>query len=466
MSTKTKFYIYAIVAAGAAVLGGTLWHANSSDPLRYLVYLALAILASTLKLKLPGITGTYSLNFLFLLAGIQYFTLAETLVAGCAAGLVQTLFHAGKRPMLQQVLFNMANLVLSIAVSFGLARQVLAGHGIPAPAALAGVAFLYFVVNTGLVSGVLAMLQDQPLRKTWEQWYEWSLPYYLAGAVLVGLLPVSGHLPGPEALLVLVPLLYLVHFFYGLSSGARAAIPAPAPASSDPAPWSMAVKICIATVVASGFGIMILAAFHFQVHEPGRFLVYLAAAAVASALKIRLPGMTGTMSLGFVLTLAAIADLGFAEAVLVGGVTALVQCLWRTRQRPQAVQVLYSVGALALSTALAFAVCRVAFPGVLSHSVIGIALLGTVLLYGSNTALISTVLGLIERKPLRAMWQSCYFWSFPYYLVGAAAVSVMLASSQAAGWEPALLVLPITVLVYISYRMHVSRAALAMAGAV
>jgi hypothetical protein len=35
----------------------------------------------------------------------------------------------------------------------------------------------------------------------------------------------------------------------------------------------------------------------------------------------------------------------------------------------------------------------------------------------------------------------------------------MLATSQAAGWQPALLVLPATLLVFVSYRIHVARAA-------
>jgi len=457
MSLKIRLYIYAVIAVGAAVLGLALWRETPPDPTRYLIYLGLAIAASMLKLRLPGITGSYSLNFLFLLAGIQYFSLAETLLAGCAAALVQSLFHAKKRPAPIQILFNMANLAVSIAAAFWLARQVLAGHGIPAPASLAMVAFVYFVINTGLVSGVLSLLQDQPLRETWEQWYEWSLPYYLLGAVVVGFLPQDGSLPGPESLLLALPLLYLLHFFYGLASGKRAG--APRASEGKPDPWPLTARIVIAAVIACGATVLAAAALYFHPNDPGRFAAYLVAAALASTLKIRLPGMTGTMSFGFVLTLAAIADLGPSEAVLIGGLTALVQCLWKPRQRPQAVQVLYSIAALVLSSALAFGVCRIAAPETLGQSVIGIALVGTVLLYGSNTALISLVLGLIERESLDRMWKSCYFWSFPYYVVGAGTAALMVASCQAAGWQPAMLVLPTTVLLYVSYRMHVERAA-------
>ena len=47
-------------------------------------------MASTLKMRLPGIAGTYSVSFIFILLGIVYFTLPETIVIGCAGALVQT----------------------------------------------------------------------------------------------------------------------------------------------------------------------------------------------------------------------------------------------------------------------------------------------------------------------------------------------------------------------------------------
>ena len=40
----------------------------------------------------------------------------------------------------------------------------------------------------------------------------------------------------------------------------------------------------------------------------------------------------------------------------------------------------------------------------------------------ANTLPISVVIALTEGKSSRKVWSECYFWSFPYYLVGAAAV--------------------------------------------
>jgi hypothetical protein len=41
----------------------------SRDPLKFLCYLVIALVASRLKVNLPGITGTMSVNFLFLPLG-------------------------------------------------------------------------------------------------------------------------------------------------------------------------------------------------------------------------------------------------------------------------------------------------------------------------------------------------------------------------------------------------------------
>jgi len=64
----------------------------------------------------------------------------------------------------------------------------------------------------------------------------------------------------------------------------------------------------------------------------------------------------------------------------------------------------------------------------------------------------------VDRKPLGSIWQLCYFWSLPYYLVGAATAGLMTAISRVADWPSSLLVLPLLTLVYFSYRAHLLRA--------
>ena len=59
-----------------------------------------------MKVQLPGIDGTMSVNFLFILLGVMELSLPETLVIGCTATLVQSVWQARKRLDPIKVVFN------------------------------------------------------------------------------------------------------------------------------------------------------------------------------------------------------------------------------------------------------------------------------------------------------------------------------------------------------------------------
>src|SRR5215831_20957120 len=104
MTWYARGFIAVLAVAGSCVLiwGGLHW--SSPHPLRFLGYLVLALLASRLKVHLPGITGTMSVNFLFILLGIVELNLSETLVLGCSAILMQCFYR--DKPQLVRVIFN------------------------------------------------------------------------------------------------------------------------------------------------------------------------------------------------------------------------------------------------------------------------------------------------------------------------------------------------------------------------
>ena len=90
---------------------------------------------------------------------------------------------------------------------------------------------------------------------------------------------------------------------------------------------------------------------------------------------------------------------------------------------------------------------------------VGVLVVSTLVLFGSNMLILGTVLALVNRKLLSGVWQLCYFWSLPYYLVGAAVAGVMVATGRTAQWALSLLALPLMGLVYVSYCEHVRQAA-------
>src|SRR6202051_2365897 len=111
MSTRTKLFVGITVSLGMVVLCSALWHWQSADLTRFACYVVVASLASSLKVQLPGIDATMSVNFLFILLGVMELSLPETLLIGCTATLVQSVWHARNRLDPVKVLFNVAGMM-------------------------------------------------------------------------------------------------------------------------------------------------------------------------------------------------------------------------------------------------------------------------------------------------------------------------------------------------------------------
>jgi surface polysaccharide O-acyltransferase-like enzyme len=98
---------------------------------------------------------------------------------------------------------------------------------------------------------------------------------------------------------------------------------------------------------------------------------------------------------------------------------------------------------------------------------LGLNSMATAMVLGSctylvlNTGLVSLVICLAEGRPLREIWSSCYEWTFPYFLVGAAIAGLASAAGHGTNWGVTLLVVPVMYFVHVYYRMHIVRAVLA-----
>jgi len=77
-----------------------------------------------------------------------------------------------------------------------------------------------------------------------------------------------------------------------------------------------------------------------------------------------------------------------------------------------------------------------------------------------NTGLVSLVVSLAEGRSLREVWSSCYEWTFPYFLVGAAVAGLASGGGHSTNLGVTLLVVPAMYFVYVYYRMHIIRAEL------
>src|SRR5229473_6417959 len=113
-------------------------------------------------------------------------------------------------------------------------------------------------------------------------------------------------------------------------------------------------KAYIAFIASVTMALLTVVAARWNPENLGRFFLFFALAMVASAMKIRLPGLKTTISINFVFILIGIALFSFSEAVLLGLGGALVQSLWRPLQRPKPVQIFFNGACLTVCTAAAF----------------------------------------------------------------------------------------------------------------
>ena len=102
MPAKAKLFIALAIIPGLIMLSLGVSHWETADPLRFTIYLLLALVASTLKVRLPGVTGTMSLNFLFILIGVSQLSFSETLALGAVATAMQCVWNARTRPSIRR----------------------------------------------------------------------------------------------------------------------------------------------------------------------------------------------------------------------------------------------------------------------------------------------------------------------------------------------------------------------------
>src|SRR5438270_10857615 len=217
---------------------------------------------------------------------------------------------------------------------------------------------------------------------------------------------------------------------------------------------SIPAKLFITVVVIAGLGTLVYGGVHQSSKNIAEFICYMGIAILASRLKVNLPGITGTLSVNFLFILIGVLELSFSETLILGAISMAAQCLYP--DRPRALQLTFNVCAGAISTALAY---------LMYHQRLGLTVFSQPILLGlaatvyfiANAGSIAMVISLSERRPLRRILVDCYFWSFPYYLVGAGIAAIITWLNRSFNWESSLLVLPAVYLIYRSYRLYLGK---------
>jgi len=219
MGPDARAFIALVIAAGTAVLLYGAMHQESRNIPEFICYLLIVLLASRLKVKLPQVADTMSVNFLFVLVGILDLSFTETLMLGSVGVIMQSFYDERPRPV--RVAFNLSASAFAIALAYGSYHSFAPVYMRVdiRPLLLVLAVSVYFVAYTGSMAGAVCLVEGKSLKKIWLECYCWSFPYYLGGAAMAGAIGWLNHSFQWQSSLLALPVVYLVYRSYRLYLG-------------------------------------------------------------------------------------------------------------------------------------------------------------------------------------------------------------------------------------------------------
>jgi signal transduction histidine kinase len=211
-------------------------------------------------------------------------------------------------------------------------------------------------------------------------------------------------------------------------------------------------KTFIAAVLLLGAASAVRA--DWRLAKPWEFVCVFVVAFLASGMKVRLPGIFGTLSVNYLFILVAITDMTSGEAIAIGCGSAIMQCLWHAKFRVRPVQASFSTMNVAIAVAASYVFYHLPEVQRVNHGSPLALMISSLLYFGINTGGVATVIALTESKSLISTWKECYFWSFPFYLLAASLVWIVRSVDVRAQWLNVLVLFPVIFVIYYSYRMY------------
>jgi hypothetical protein len=222
LTLPARLFLAVVILSGFALLGKALLQTNSIDYLRFVAFLLVACLAARLKVKLPGVNGTMSVNLPFILVAVAQMSAVEALTIAFVSTFVQCLPRGGHQFNLVQSLFNCSTMVLAVGAARLLYSSHLLGTAVSSRSLLVAVAAAgYLLANTVPVAVIISLVESKNVLRTWIGIFQLSFPYFVASAGIAGVvLTLSAGIGWQVPLAVLPIMLGIFHSYQHYFSAA------------------------------------------------------------------------------------------------------------------------------------------------------------------------------------------------------------------------------------------------------
>ena len=237
LSTKARLYVWCVITAGGGVITASA-HDIVASPLghQWLILAALTIVSGSATVKLPSVPASLTVSETFVFTSVLLFGPAAGTLTVALDGLISSLWLWVRKEhrVPHRLLFNVAAPAVSIWSSsqlfFLLAdMQPLVEHPAGLSQFLVPLAIftvLYFLLNSWLIAGAVALETSQSPAHIWRQNFLWLSLNFLCGASVAALLTLyfrtdsaTLNLSFLTYLGAVLPLLFVLYLTYRTSMG-------------------------------------------------------------------------------------------------------------------------------------------------------------------------------------------------------------------------------------------------------
>ena len=212
--------------------------------------------------------------------------------------------------------------------------------------------------------------------------------------------------------------------------------------------------VAVASLCALSFGVV-----RWQAQAWPQLVLLLAAAALSSRFKVKLPGMTSSMSGNLPVILLGVTQLGLFASLLVAVTAAIAQSYSSgSGNKTKPIQFLFNACTLLNAAGLAYLVYHSQFFAARTSAHMMSLVLAAATYFLANTAPVASIIGLTEGGNPFALWHKVFLWSFPNYVIGAGLTAIVTAFTTVAGLATVATLLAVLYGVYQSYKVYVGRA--------
>jgi hypothetical protein len=212
LSTKTRILIGLVMIFGVGILAQVPLTWGHPAYGRFFGTFVVALFAARLKVSLPRITGTMSVNLPFILLALSELSLAEALLITGASTLAQCLWSENSQQKPIKMMFNVGVTLMAAQAAWFTMQATAPNAGL----GLALGALAYLLVNTIPVATIIAFTESGHLFRIWSQILKLTFPYFVLAAGVAGLAKLASHAFSWYIPLLILPLMFLVQRSFAL----------------------------------------------------------------------------------------------------------------------------------------------------------------------------------------------------------------------------------------------------------